>query len=227
MRLATWNCQTGLDTNWSAIEDLKADVITVQECGEGTEAQASEWDGWTCEWQPGGWEKGLAVIARPPYRISEREESETFAVSTVIDGPSRFRFIGFWAMTPSHAKYTYTRQATRLIERLDADDLPTVIAGDFNASKSAPHLTNVTGLNELGLVSAYHASHGIDHDAAEPDPTSYFQWNEARPFHMDFVFVPRTWEIDAVELGTFDKYTAGGLSDHVPVVASVTPRETI
>jgi hypothetical protein len=41
LRLGTWNCQTGLDSNWGAVEALDADVLVVQECGAGTPAQAT------------------------------------------------------------------------------------------------------------------------------------------------------------------------------------------
>ena len=37
VRLATWNCQTGLARNWAAVEQLNADVLTVQECEPETE----------------------------------------------------------------------------------------------------------------------------------------------------------------------------------------------
>ena len=224
MRLATWNCQTSLDSNWDALEELGADVITVQECGSGTTEQAARRDGWTCEWQAGGWEKGLAVLARSPYRIETREPSEPFAVSSVITGPERFRFVGFWAMTESFAGHLYPQQATRVIEQLPDDGVPTVVAGDFNASKSPEHLGNARRLAALGLVSAYHAYHDIDHSAEEVHPTSYHRWQESSPFHMDFVFVPAEWRVQSVEVGTFNDYSRpGGLSDHVPVVVSVSP----
>lgn len=221
MRLATWNCQTGLDSNWGAVEALDADVLVVQECGPGTPAQAAEQDGWTCEWQPGGWDKGLAVLARSPYRIETKEPSEPFFISTVISGPDRFRFVGFWAMTPKFAGYEYPQQATRLIEQLPDDDVPTVVAGDFNASKSQPHLTNVRSLAALGLVSAYHAFHSLDHSADEVHATSYHHWQDSRPHHMDFVFVPADWRILSVEVGSFDDYPGRGLSDHTPVLVSI------
>jgi exonuclease III len=224
MRLATWNCQTGLDSNWAAVEALDADVLVIQECGSGTPEQVANQDGWTCEWEAGGWDKGLAVLARFPYSIETREPSEPFFISTVIAGPNRLRFVGFWAMTPKFAGYEYPRQATRLIEQLPHDHLPTVVAGDFNASKSREHLGNVQRFADLGLVSAYHAYHGADQSAIEVHPTSYFQWNRSRPHHMDFVFVPATWRIDSVEVGTFDDYSArGGMSDHTPVIVSITP----
>jgi hypothetical protein len=43
---------------------------------------------------------------------------------------------------------------------------------------------------------------------------------------MDFVFLPREWSVDAVEVGTFDDYTGLGSSDHVPVVVSTEPQPT-
>lgn len=127
--------------------------------------------GWTCEYQEGRWGKGLAVLARAPYTIVTREEPSRFAVSAIISGSERFRFVGFWAMTPKDVGYPYTRQATRVIEGSPIDDVPTVIAGDFNASKSTQHLRNVQRLADRGLVSAYHARHGIRHYEDEADPT--------------------------------------------------------
>jgi endonuclease/exonuclease/phosphatase family metal-dependent hydrolase len=220
MRIATWNIQKGLDGYWAALEALAADVITVQECGADTEAQAADRSGWTCCWQSGTWHKGLAVMAHSPYAIVEREEQEPWAVSVIVDGPTRFRFIGFWAMTEKDVGFTYTRQATRMIGVLPDDGLPTVVAGDFNASKSPQHLRNVERLRERGLVSAYHRNHGTEHADVEEHPTSYFLWQRERPHHMDFVFLPREWSIDGVEVGTFEAYTAAGSSDHVPVVVS-------
>lgn len=222
MRLATWNCQTGLETNWEPVEALNADVLTVQECGPGTAEQVSRLDQWTCEYQPGRWGKGLGVFARNPYAIADREESEPSALSTMISGPDTFRFVGFWAMTEKDVGFSYTRQATRVIERLPDDGVATVVAGDFNASKSPQHLKNVQRLADRGLVSAYHAHHGIGHDAVEEHPTSFHHWQESRPFHMDFVFVPRLWNIESVDVGTFPDYArAGGSSDHTPVVVVV------
>jgi exonuclease III len=221
MRLGTWNCQTGLDSNWRAVDALKADVLTVQECGPATPAQA-EREGWACAYTQGKWGRGLAVLARAPYTIEAREPSEPFAVSTLISGPERFRFVGFWAMTEKDVGYTYTRQATRLIEGLSDDGIPTVVAGDFNASKSARHMENVERLAERGLVSAYHSFNEVEQSAVEDQPTSFHHWREDRPFHMDFVFVPRTWQVTGVEVGTFADYSRqGGMSDHTPIVVSI------
>jgi endonuclease/exonuclease/phosphatase family metal-dependent hydrolase len=225
LKVATWNCQKGLDRNWPAVEALDADVLTVQECGPQACEQARE-TGWACEYAEGAWGKGLIVLARPPFGIEVREESERYAISAVISGPQRFRFVGFWAMTPKDAGYSYTRQATRVIEGLPDDGLPTVVAGDFNASKSAQHLANVRRLGDRGLVSAYHAFHGAAHEEVEGHPTSHYLWQESRPYHMDFVFVPKAWAIERVQVGTFADYSMpGGMSDHVPVIVDVVQAE--
>jgi len=226
MRLATWNCQTDLESKWEAVKALDADVLTIQECGPGTAGYVTGHAGWTCEWQKGTYQNGLAVLARSPYAIEGREEaSEPFFVSTVISGPQRFRFVGFWARTPTYLGDEYPQQAERLIELLPDDRVPTVVAGDFNASsRNEDHLRNVESLRALGLVSAYHAFHGIEHTDDWEHPTSYHHRQEANPYHMDYVFVPAAWRIHSVEVGTFEDYPGRALSDHVPIVVSISPQ---
>ncbi len=225
MRLATWNCQTGLESNWSVVEELGADVLTIQECGDDTCAEVTSQRGWTCEWQAGRYRKGLAVLAQDPYRIAVREHSQPCLISTIVVGPGelRFRFVGFWAMTPSRGGTdTYPEQATELIGQLPDDGTPTVVAGDFNASwRNHHHLRNVASLAARGLVNAYNSFYKIADDARPDHPTSYFQWDRARPYHMDFVFVPDSLPIRSVEVGSFEDYPGRGLSDHVPVIVSV------
>ncbi len=154
--------------------------------------------------------------------MEDRERTESFLISTIVSkNDSRIRFVNFWAMTPKLAGYSYTRQATLLIESLPDDGVPTIVAGDFNASKSEAHLNNVRRLNERGLVSAYHRRYEREHAESEDDPTSFYLWREDRPFHMDFVFVPRDWPIESVDVGSYEDYCLTRLSDHVPVVVTL------
>lgn len=224
MRLATWNCNKDLAAKWGAVEALGANVLTVQECGPNTTAQVTSHDGWTCEWQKGTYRNGLAVLARSPYSIEAREEpSEPFFLSTVVAGPERFRFVGVWTRTPTSEADGYPQQMARLIEQLPEDGIPTVVAGDFNASsRNEHHLRNVENLASLGLTSAYHSFHNIAHGPEWLHATSYHLRDESKPHHMDYVFVPEAWRIDAVEVGTFSEYAQpGGLSDHMPIVVSI------
>ena len=224
MRVATWNCQTGLSTNWDTIERLDADLVAIQECRDGTLEEAEE-HGWACEFQAGGYGKGIATLTRAPYVVEDRERTETFLISTIVsNGDDRIRFVNFWAMSPKLTGYSYTRQATLLIESLPDDGIPTIVAGDFNASKSRAHLHNVRRLNERGLVSAYHRRYEREHAEPEDDPTSYHLWREDRPFHMDFIFVPQDWPIEGVDVGSYEDYCLTKLSDHMPVVVTLEPQ---
>jgi exodeoxyribonuclease III len=226
MRIATWNCQTGFAAKWPHVEALEADVITVQEGGASTKAFVEGHDGWSCEWQVGRYRRGVAVLAKHPYAILETEKSEPCVLSTLVSGPDgrRFRFVGFWAMTPRRLDDSYPQQATDLIEWLPDDGLPTVIAGDFNASsRNAHHLANVNALSARGIVSAYHAIHQIEHTDQWEHPTSFHHRNQERPFHMDYVFVPMDWRLQDVRVGTFDEYVSARISDHLPVIVNVTP----
>jgi hypothetical protein len=79
MRLATWNCQPGLASNWDVIEELDANVVAIQEARPDTEDLVAEHDDWDCIWQEGVYYPGLATLVRKPFTIDRREPSDRFA----------------------------------------------------------------------------------------------------------------------------------------------------
>jgi endonuclease/exonuclease/phosphatase family metal-dependent hydrolase len=227
MRLATWNCQSGLESNWDVIEELDADVLAMQEARSGTPDLVAQHEGWTCIWREGKYYPGLAVLVRLPFQIERPELSEPFAISALVTGPERFRFVDFWAMTPGNVGgLSYTQQARRIIDQLPEDGVPTVVAGDFNHSKHPPHLENVRKLNGRGLVSAYHSHHSSDHLDEEREMTRYGGGPYGRAWHIDLVFVPDYWTITSVEVGRYDRSPGGARSDHVPVVVTIGATQT-
>jgi endonuclease/exonuclease/phosphatase family metal-dependent hydrolase len=106
---------------------------------------------------------------------------------------------------------------------------PCVVAGDFNSNAIWNSLTRdgharlVQQLDALGLVSAYHA-HGDEAHGAETRSTYFEHRKTDRPFHIDYVFVPKTWtQLFGFELGEPGQWLH--LSDHVPVVVQVPDRD--
>lgn len=73
----------------------------------------------------------MAVLARDPYRIEDVERSGPCYLSKIVGGPGgyRFRFVGFWAMTPTSPEDGYPQQARELVDGLPHDELATVVAG--------------------------------------------------------------------------------------------------
>jgi hypothetical protein len=66
-----------------------------------------------------------------------------------------------------------------------------------------------------GLISAYHTHHE-EKQGAEMRPTYYFYRHRDKPSHIDYGFVPNSWKLGSVEVGSFREWEE--LSDHVPVV---------
>jgi endonuclease/exonuclease/phosphatase family metal-dependent hydrolase len=226
MRLVTWNSPSGVSRNWATIKGFDADILTVQEAEPGTKAFVEGHPGWSCEWQVGRHLNGVAVLAREPYRIEDVERSGRCYLSTIVGGPRgyQFRFVGFWGMTKTGTDDGYPQQAKQLIENLAWDEVATVVAGDFNASsRNDQHVENVASLGAHGLVNAYEAVHGVAVAYPGDHPTSYHQWKETQPHHMDHVFIPSTWNIEDVHVGTFAEYAATGQSDHMPVTVVADP----
>jgi exodeoxyribonuclease-3 len=142
-------------------------------------------------------------------------------------GLPSFVLLAFWALGSVHERLpSYASQFTEVLETW-SDVIakePTVIAGDFNASaksRSPAHLRNVATAERLGLASAYHAFHRLEH-GNERDMT--LRWIgrgkvESR-YHCDFVFVPAGW-LDAVRgvtVGEWAEWIDSGRSDHAPVM---------
>jgi exodeoxyribonuclease-3 len=154
-----------------------------------------------------------------------------------IDGPVSFNLLAVWAQNFS-AGVRRKRQPgpVRLALRHYRDILaegPTVLAGDFNNNyywNKPGYLVNhdhtVETLDRLGLVSAYHATRG-EAQGAESEPTHY--WRDRRKdgptYHIDYIFLPRAWigSLRELSVGDFENWCGNGLSDHVPLVAEISP----
>ena len=208
---------------------LGANVLSLQEFGPETKAEVESMEGWSCEWQKGRYDvKGIAVLAHCPFEIVEVEFSFPCAISTRIRRPDAadFRFVGFWGMTPIDMPTDdYPMQAREVIHLACADDLPTVIAGDFNAKwLNADHQDNVAALTSHGLVEAYHEFHDMDMASDDwNDATLYWYWSRHRRYHMDYIWLPSDWPVLDVEVGSYETYVEPRISDHVPVAVTVGP----
>ncbi|HJW08314.1 MAG TPA: hypothetical protein VJ483_01695, partial [Holophagaceae bacterium] len=103
-----------------------------------------------------------------------------------------------------------------------------VFLGDFNSNAiwdhehpaDRNHSAVVARLKSHGLVSAYHHQRQEAH-GCENEPTFYLHWNEAKPFHLDYCFLPKTWarRIRNVEVGGFEAWKDH--SDHRPLIVDL------
>lgn len=223
MRIVTWNCHHGESrASVSELDRLGADISVLQECS----APASTDD--QCVYFKKTSRQGVCVSAKGPWRIEAVPCSEHVldsAYPVAISGPRSFHMLAIWAQkSPGYVR--------AILNALDhyGDFLrsaPSVIVGDFNSNPIWDHgnrATNHTALSkrlgdEFGLISAFHGH--VAPDGRPESPTYFHQWDEARPYHLDYCFIPKSWlpNVRSVEIGTYSEWA--GRSDHRPLVVEL------
>jgi endonuclease/exonuclease/phosphatase family metal-dependent hydrolase len=145
-----------------------------------------------------------------------------------VVGPTNFLLIAVWAKR--NERSPYVEGVVRAVE-LYRDlfiQYPTVLLGDLNSNArwdaehaaGLNHSALVSMLSELGLVSSYHHFHSEAH-GEEKQATSYFQWKENCPFHIDYCFIPKAWtsRLQSVEVGAYAEWK--NYSDHRPLLVEL------
>jgi hypothetical protein len=231
MNLVTWNCCRGtLAKKAPLLDALKPDIAVIQECAK------PERESDTCVWFGDNPRQGIAVCARPPYRVHPMPPRKgipkhIFPVS--ITGPTEFNLLAIWSKGNQDFPYIEGVVKAAEIYRDLILASPTVLIGDLNSNsiwdakhhRDLNHSAFVRLVGGFGLVSAYHAFHGEDH-GREKTPTYYFQWKEQRPFHIDYCFIPEIWaqNIRRVEIGKYEDWRKH--SDHRPLLVEISQEVT-
>jgi exodeoxyribonuclease-3 len=243
VRLVTWNCRSGFHYKLEHLARLAPDVAVVVECARqasldgnafGSRPTSRVWIGGPNPY------KGLAVFGFGSHAVTQADDvldpSITYALPVRVDGPNSFHLVAVWA----HHGLAGRQMATRgpVLQALDAYDgflraRPAIVAGDFNnhvrwdkPGKAWNHANTVTACGQVGLVSAYHAFHGLD-QGDERHPTFY--WRSRLPdgptFHIDYVFLPRAslGLVRSVEVGARAEWIGEHLSDHAPLIVDFEP----
>jgi exodeoxyribonuclease-3 len=229
MRLTSWNVGMSLARKLPALMALSPDLAVLPEVSILDIGQHHE----SC-WVGNLPHKGLGALAFNGFQIRRHlswDDRIEFVLPIEVTGPINFLLIAVWAMHNRAVQRIQERpnrwqvlQALEVYEPL-IRSRPTVVAGDFNNAlfwdrpgKASNHSLAVERLRSLGLVSAYHASRGVE-QGREAHPTLYWMWHEDTGYHIDYVWLPEKWlpALKHVEVGDYPTWVAGHLSDHVPL----------
>lgn len=227
MRLISWNSLRGLDAPRArALSALRPDVAVVPEC---TRELVWPWIAGPAPtsrlWRGDRDDKGLGVVSFEGSLVAESAPPLVpWVIDVAVSGPADLHLVAIWTVQ-KEGWPAYTIQVAEAIEAY-ADRFSagrTILIGDLNCSAQTAqpkwHLKNVERLRELGMVSAYHAHHGIE-AGQEKQGTLYWTWNRAKPYHCDLAFLPVGWvpRLRSATVGDFDDWVTPRLSDHVPLV---------
>lgn len=242
VRIVTWNVAAGFANKVHRIADeLDADIAVVCEaCNEGRLRKAGSTDFRSMDWIGRSQSRGLAVMGFGSWNTSMYEsvwdQRLEWALPTKATGPARqsFNVIGCWAFNkrahhdPTDFQQSQGTQIPALYPSLVAG--PTVIAGDFNSNliwdkpgKTTNWQQTLDAMDNIGLASAYHSFFGED-QGTETSPTHWWKRSTDTTFHIDYCFVPTSWDITQVWVGGPEAWLRkGDGSDHAPLVVDVVP----
>jgi exonuclease III len=217
LRIITWNCRSGsLRVRLSQLAGFSPHVVFLQECDPTETLPLADQ---ICSRRISS-NKGIALIVSPDYHCVElgRRAGGGAMIAATVDGRASFVALGIWAQPRD-----YVGDVLRALDA-HADLLqagPAVVMGDFNSGSAladAPtptrgHQRIVDALADLGLVSAYHAFHRVEH-GQETHPTYLHQFKPSQPWHMDFCFVPDSWARSILNVQVIDGDEWPARSDH-------------
>jgi exodeoxyribonuclease-3 len=217
----------GFDKKADALLSLNPDVAVVPECSE--KAAVSFRDrGYETLWVGSNPNKGLGVFCRKGWPIRALPQpQQQWIVPVEVDGPTPFTLVAVWACTmgPTREERYVGLVYQALISHPEwFSGSPVVLAGDLNSNKIwdsertvGNHSDVVKILAERGLVSGYHEFFEEAH-GAETRRTAYLYRHASRPYHIDYIFIPREWaaRLKTVDVGEYEQWSK--LSDHCPVI---------
>ena len=230
MRIVTWNCQMGFDKKADALLSQNPDVAVVPECSDKSTVSLQQ-RGYETLWFGSNPLKGVGVFCRKGWSIRALPQpQQKWIVPVEVDAPTPFMLLAVWACRTGIKKAdNYIGQVYQALMSHPEwfDRTPVVLAGDLNSNKIwdperpvGNHSDVVKILAERGLVSGYHEFFG-EAQGAESRPTIYFYRRADRPFHIDYIFIPREWapRLKTVDVGEYERWSK--LSDHCPVTVDI------
>jgi exonuclease III len=217
---------------------LSPDIAVISECSRDSMILCKEESFDSCWWGENK-NKGLGVLAQKPWTLEPfgkpgLQPRQKWIAPVRVRGPLDFLLIAVWAGRVGNVKeMNYVGQVYQAVETNPSwftPARPIVICGDFNSNaiwdserKIRNHSALVRLMRDRHLVSAYH-SHASEQQGKETRYTHFHRFSdEPRSiFHIDYIFLPETWRVENVEIGTYEQWCRSTpRSDHAPVVVDV------
>jgi hypothetical protein len=224
LRLLTWNCHHGsLSARIAELACFSPTIVFLQECTPTDPLPLTR----PFVAQRVNSRKAIALASLGEdyglARLRPRAKRGRAVVGATVSGPVSFTALGIWSQGPR-----YVDDVMRTLKAYDRvlRSGPAVVMGDLNSgtnlntrqSPSKGHSRILAALTDVGLVSAYHTFHRVEH-GSETHSTYCHQRNPAKPWHIDFCFVPVGWDVVGVEVPDSKEWIAR--SDHLPLCVEV------
>ncbi len=232
MKLITWNCNGAFRKKYHAIENMKADILVIQEC-EDPARSTKQYQDWAGDylWKGENKNKGIGVFSRTGCELNHLgwndDGLELFLPCRV---GNLFNLVAVWTRHANSPNFRYIGQLWKYIqlhrEHLSEDDL--VLCGDLNSNKQWDewdrwwnHSDVVQELQEINIHSLYHKVKN-EEQGKERTPTLFMHRKVERPYHIDYAFSSESLfeeNQSSIEVGGPKKWLE--FSDHMPVLFTI------
>ena len=248
MKIATWNCNGALRKKLDEADSLNADVLIIQECEDPAQSTKAhqEWSG-NYLWVGTNKNKGIGVFPKSVNTIQRLHWSGTFKIEGLqfanqsttwvtedlklflpFSLNDQYNVLACWTKGNDSQVFGYMGQFWKYLQihRKDLQQKNTIIFGDFNSNaiwdkqdRWWSHTDTINELSAINIESLYHYQTGEQH-GQETEPTFYLHRKEAKPYHIDYVFMSsHLLPSSNIQLGKINNWIA--VSDHMPLCATI------
>ena len=227
--IATWNCADGFIRKIPFLDELDADIITVQELRlAGFEQAAPLFN--RAVFQPSSTARGIAVFCRrdwPLQRIEyRRRKSDQCYLPVTVETPAgKVDILASWVkpvedyVRPSQRAFRAFFKASTSPHKLVLGDLNQNRIFDENRRLGLFKKTEAI-MARNGMRSLYHETTGEDF-GAETRPTHFLTYNFKRPYHLDYIYASHALKTRAFSLFPENPWATERRSDHLPMRGEV------
>lgn len=231
MRIVSWNCNGALRKKLHALRSFDADVCIIQECENPLESTCPEYRAWASNylWVGGNKNKGLGIFAKPEITLAPLDLDagtlESFIPCTLNN---QFVLWAVWTRQANSPTFRYIGQLWKYLQKHKASisGKDAFVIGDFNSNvcwdawdRWWNHSDVVRELEEMEIYSLYHAVRS-EAQGSESDPTFYMYRKLEKPYHIDYVFLPKKYLSSAsLEVGNPSLWLEH--SDHMPLFVQI------
>lgn len=231
MKIVSWNCNGALRKKIQKLSTLEADIYVIQECEDPKQTAVEVYRDWCRNylWIGKNKSRGIGIFAKQDISLElmplDSGRLESFLPCLVNNS---FFLLAVWTREANSPTFKYIGQMWKYLQqnKIHFSNSDTIIIGDLNSNSRWDawdrwwnHSDVVRELEDLGIVSLYHAQTG-EEQGKENQPTFFMYRKPEKPYHIDYAFISRDMMRGSMmKIGSPSDWLA--FSDHMPLAVDL------